>query len=98
MIDSLKGMKDMDKTVKRFGVMRKDLGKKDGQTKKRVDEWNANLKTFHEKNKDQVNLLDAIQRGEAKGMGGVGSSTRDYFGMIVARMAKDIEDLVRICQ
>jgi hypothetical protein len=43
-------------------------------------------------------LLDAIQRGEAKGMGGVGSSTRDYFGMIVARMAKDIEDLVRICQ
>ena len=52
MIDSLKGMKDMDKTVKRFGVMRKDLGKKDGQTKKRVDEWNANLKTFHEKNKD----------------------------------------------
>jgi len=31
-------------------------------------------------------------------MGGGGSSTRDYFGMIVARMAKDIEDLVRICQ
>jgi len=52
MVDSLKGMKDMDKTMKKFGGMRKDLGKKDGQTKKRVDEWNANLKNFHEKNKD----------------------------------------------
>jgi len=30
MVDSLKGMKDMDKTMKKFGVMRKDLGKKDG--------------------------------------------------------------------
>lgn len=98
MVDALKGMKDMDKTAKKLQGQRKDLPKKDGQTKKRVDEWNQNLKAFTNKNKDQVDLLERIQNG-GEGKGGSGNSnTRDYFGLIVARMAKDIEDLLRICQ
>lgn len=30
MVDALKGMKDMDKIVKKQGILRKDLPKKDG--------------------------------------------------------------------
>ncbi len=44
MKDALKGMKDMDKTVKKMQTQRKDLKLKDGQTKKRVEEWKGNLK------------------------------------------------------
>lgn len=40
MTDALKGMKDMDKVMKKSQILRKDLKRKDGQTKKRVDEWN----------------------------------------------------------
>ena len=36
--------------------------------------------------------------GDAKGGGGGPSGSRDFFGLIVAKMAKDIEDLVRVCQ
>lgn len=64
MKDALKGMKDMDKTVKKMQTQRKDLKLKDGQTKKRVEEWKGNLKQFTEKNQDQVNLLERIQSGE----------------------------------
>ena len=35
---------------------------------------------------------------EAKGIGGGSSGSRDYFSLIVTKMAKDIEDLVRNCQ
>lgn len=35
---------------------------------------------------------------EARGIGGGSSGSRDYFGKIVEKMAKDIEDLVRNCQ
>lgn len=34
---------------------------------------------------------------EAKGIGGGSSGSRDYFSLIVAKVAKDIEDLVRNC-
>ena len=41
--------------------------------------------------------MDELDNGDnnAEGRGDV---RRDYFGMIVARLQKDIEDLVRICQ
>ena len=42
----------MDKIVKKQGILRKDLPKKDGNTKKRVDEWNTTVKGFTEKNKN----------------------------------------------
>ena len=60
MTDALKGMKDMDKIMKKNQILRKDLDRKDGKTKQRVDEWNQNIKTFTDKNKKQIDLLDKI--------------------------------------
>ena len=74
------------------------MKKTDGNTKKRVDEWNQNIKVFTEKNKKQIDLLDKIQLNEARGVGGGSAASRDYFSLIVVKMAKDIEDLVKNCQ
>lgn len=47
--------------------------------------------------KKQVGILENLDNGdEAQGAGG--DSRRDYFSMLIAKLQKDIEDLVRVCQ
>ena len=49
---AVKGMKDMDKTISRLKDNRRDLGKRDGSTNKRVERWTNDMKTLSDKNKD----------------------------------------------
>jgi hypothetical protein len=73
------------------------LGKKDGKTKDRVEGWRKNIHALTTDLKKQVNILDELDNGD-NNTEGRGDIRRDYFSMVVARLQKDIEDLVRICQ
>ena len=44
-----------------------------------------------------MDALNAVNKSDGSAAGGR-SDTRDYFGNIVGRLAKDIEDLVKTCQ
>lgn len=72
------------------------MGKKDGKTKDRVEGWRKNIHGLTSDLKKQVGILENLDSGEQNESGG-SDNRRDYFSMIVAKMQKDIEDLVRIC-
>ena len=45
-----------------------------------------------------MGILDDVDNGDQNTEGGGGDIKRDYFSMMVARLQKDIEELVRICE
>ena len=47
--------------------------------------------------KNQVSILEGLDNGEQNESGG-GDNRRDYFTLLIGKLQKDIEDLVRICQ
>ena len=104
-MNAVKNLKDMEKPMKSLRVKRKELSKKDGQANKRVESWRGDIKVLTDKNKHQVKLLEALEK-KGKGEGGdqaggittANSHSRDYFVMIISKMAKDIEDLARTAQ
>ncbi len=62
------------------------LPKKDGNTKKRVEDWKANVRNMKDSNKKQVDLLERVQNGESKAAGGGNYGKRDYFSMLITRL------------
>ena len=77
--------------------MFRSLGKKDGNTKDRVETWKKNVHQLSQDVKRQVNTLDNLDNSEST-ENGRSEVRKDYFSMIVNRLQKDIEDLVRIAQ
>ena len=73
------------------------LDKKDGKTKQRVEGWNKGISTLTNDVKKGVDILDNLDNGEQTESGG-GDIRKDYFGILVAKLNKDIEEQVRICQ
>ena len=73
------------------------LDKKDGKTKERVETWRKNIKGLVDQTGKQIKLLEGLNEGVTSGGGG-GGSGQDYFGLIIGKLAKDIEDTVRICE
>ena len=73
------------------------LGKKDGKTKDRVDEWRRNIAELAQDQKKGLDALEAIEGNDSSQQGRGGEFVRDYFGLLVARVQKDVEELVRIC-
>ena len=89
-------MNETRKKVTKLSHERKDLGiKGDGKTKDRVEGWRKNISNLTADLKKQVNILEDLGSGEQTTDGG-GDMRRNYFEMIVAKMQKDIEELVRI--
>ena len=43
-----------------------------------------------------MDALNAVNKSDGSGQGR--ADTRDYFGNMVGRLSKDIEDLVKTCQ
>lgn len=85
------------KIINKIDQGRKDLKETDGKTKDRVEGWRKNIHAFTNDIKAQATLLDRLNDGEDNQEGG-SDIKRDYFTMMVARLHKDIEELVRICE
>lgn len=67
------------------------------KTKDRVEGFRKNIQDLSKDIKAQATLLDRLDDGDENQEGG-GDIKRDYFSMMVARLQKDIEELVRICE
>jgi len=90
-------MSDTRKLLGKIKYTREELGKKDGKTKDRVETWRKNIHNLTGDLKKQVGILENLDNGdETQGAGG--DNRRDYFSMLIAKLQKDIEDNVRICQ
>ena len=94
----------MDKETSKFFIISESyilftnsLGKKDGNTKDRVETWKKNVHGLSQDVKKQTHILDNVDNGETN-ENGRGEIRRDFFTMLVTRLQKDIEDLVRISQ
>ena len=90
-------MNDTRKIMGKIRAQRDDLEKKDGKTKDRVETWRKNIHSLTNDMKKQVDILDQIDGGENTTEGG-GDMRRDYFSMLVSKLNKDIDDLMKICQ
>lgn len=85
------------KIISKIDLSRKELGSADGKTKDRVEGWRKNIHLLTNDIKAQSTLLDNLGNGEQDQEGG-SDIKRDYFSMMVARLLKDIEELVRIAE
>ena len=90
-------MNDTRKKISKLNQERKTLDQRDNKTKERVDTWRKGIDGLTDDLKAQVNILEELDSGQDKNDGGGGDVRRDYFEMIVSKLQKDIEELVRIC-
>ena len=89
-------MNDTRKIVGKIRQQREDLPLKDGKTKDRVEGWRKNIHALTNDMKKQVDQLESLDNGESNNEGG-GEMRRDYFNLIVNKLNKDIEELMKIC-
>jgi len=69
------------------------------KTKDKVEGWCGNIRNLNSDIGKQVQLLDVL--GGHGGTGGVGKGgdvQRNYMGLIIMRLQKDVEDLINICK
>ena len=85
------------KIINKIDQSRKELSSADGKTKDRVEGWRKNIHLLTNDIKAQATLLDRLDDGDDNQEGG-SDIKRDYFSMMVARLLKDIEELVRIAE
>jgi hypothetical protein len=89
-------MNDTRKIVGKIRQQREDLPLKDGKTKDRVEGWRKNIHALTNDMKKQVDQLESLDNGESNNEGG-GEMRRDYFNLLVNKLNKDIEELMKIC-
>lgn len=73
------------------------LDNKDGNTKQRVQDWQKHLTSLSKDQANQVKVLGGVGKGEVSAEGRT-DFKHDFFGLIVQKIQKDIDDLVQICQ
>jgi hypothetical protein len=78
-------MNDTKKIMSKVNAGRDELGKKDGNTKDRVETWKKNVHGLSVDVRKQVGTLENMDNGEQTD-NGRGEVRRDYFNMIVTRL------------
>ena len=90
-------MNESRKLMAKIKDGRNDLGKKDGKTKDRVEGWRKNVGQLTGQLKNQMRNLEELGGDGENNGDGRGDVRRDYFKLLVSKLQKDIEDLVKIC-
>lgn len=73
------------------------------RTKDKVEVWCKNIRTLNSDIGKQVGILDALDGGSSDGNmvgGGPGGGEikKNYMSLIMARLQKDIEDMIGVCK